>query len=105
MAKYLRTEWMKKPALRSNGIVEVLEQAKGVKLSPSNQLSEANFKNVKINQDVHKHCSEPAEYINHRWEDTNNSNRLLMSQVKSWIKVWLQLTGVAQQKQLPIPLP
>jgi hypothetical protein len=81
MAKYLRSQWMKSPAIWSRGIVEVLEQAKEI-FGDSNQLSEANFKNVKDNVKVHQYCSEPAEYVAHRDKSIRESNRFLMSQVK-----------------------
>jgi hypothetical protein len=83
MGNYLRKEWMKKTALWSRGIVEVVEHAKEMEIEDNNQFSEALFGMVKHNQKVHTYCSEPAEYVSHRWDDTVKSNRVFVDQVQT----------------------
>jgi hypothetical protein len=82
MATYLRGVWSKKTALWSRGMVEVVEHAMEMQIEDNNQFAEALFRMVKHNQRVHTHCSEPAEYASHRWEDTVKSNRMFVDQVQ-----------------------
>jgi len=80
VAKYLRSTWLTKVPLFSRGIIYLLEIAKDMDIEDSNQFSEAVFKNVKHNQDVYNHVSDPGEYLLHRWEDDQRTSRQFIQQ-------------------------
>jgi hypothetical protein len=62
--------------------MEVVEHAMEMQIEDNNQFAEALFGMIKHNQNVHEHCSEPAEYVVHRSEDIVKSNRVFVDQVQ-----------------------
>jgi hypothetical protein len=54
-----------------------------MQIEANNQFSEALMKNVKYNQDVQSHLSEPADYILHHHEDLEKSMKQFIHQYKT----------------------
>jgi hypothetical protein len=90
VAAYLKMTWMGKFSLWCHSIVDLLETALDMQIEANNQFSESLMKNVKYNQDVYKHVSEPADYILHRAEDCGES-------AKQFIHQYEQLHGSINQ--------
>jgi hypothetical protein len=75
VAAYLKQYWMGKFSLWCRGVVNLVEDAMSMQIEANNQFSEALMKNVKYNQDVQSHLSEPADYILHHNEDLDKSTK------------------------------
>lgn len=83
MSKYFLSTWMNKIPFWTPGVINVIENAKGMQIEDSNQFSEGVFRNVKHDTDVHNHVSEPAQYVLHRWEDTQRRNKQFIQQYEA----------------------
>jgi hypothetical protein len=80
IAHYLKTTWMNKPAFWCRGVIHLLENAMDMQIESSNQFSEAVIRNQKHDQDALDHVSEPADYVLHRWQDTQLCHKQFIRQ-------------------------
>ena len=69
VAKYLSSEYLKKPALWSNCSINMLGLALGRKFAGSNQSLEGLAKKVKSKKDVEADAQEPASWAIARWHE------------------------------------
>jgi hypothetical protein len=83
VAAYLKQYWMGNFSLWCRGVINLIEDAMSMQIEANNQFSEALMKNVKYNQDVQSHLSEPADYILHRHEDLEKSMKQFIHQYKT----------------------
>jgi hypothetical protein len=83
VAAYLKQYWMGNFSLWCRGVINLIEDAMSMQIEANNQFSEALMKNVKYNQDVQSHLSEPADYILHHHEDLEKSMKQFIHQYKT----------------------
>lgn len=81
LANYLRSEWMTKPAYWSRAVADLLEQANDMEIDNSNQMVEAVINNKKNNQGVRNYLDGPAQYAQHRYNDTRESYKQFIDQI------------------------
>jgi len=83
VSAYLKKEWMGKFSLWCRGIVHLSETGLEMQIEANNQFSEGLIKNVKHNQDVYSHVSEPAKYILHQYDDSDCSTKQFIHQYET----------------------
>lgn len=83
VAAYLKRYWMGKFSLWCRGIVDVIETGMDMQIEANNQFSEGLIKNIKHNQGVYDHVSEPADYILHRYDDSDRSTKQFIHQYET----------------------
>ena len=94
-----RTEWMKKPAFWSNGIIAFLNSAMDMNIEKSNQFSEAVIRTQKHDEGVQQHLSEPAFYLFHRFKQTRASSKRFIQESEQIDESALQVKKRRQRKK------
>ena len=80
VAKYLSSEYLKKPALWSNCSINMLWLALGRKFAGSNQQSEGLTKKVKSKKDVFADAQEPASWAIARWHEQRRGGKTFVKE-------------------------
>ncbi len=77
-AKYLKDEWLKKPAMWTRGALDIIQLATGMVVRGNNQHSEGVFSYLKNRTNMKNHVSEPALYMIMRWKEHVESSKQLV---------------------------